>query len=333
MATAGVVLSLLGAMAAHAGLLDAVRARGHVECGVSDGVPGLSTVDASGRWSGLDVEFCAALAAATLGRADAVKYRPLSDADRFKALARGDVDLLARNTAWTLSRDTELGVRFVDVLLYDGQGFLVPRTHALASALELSGARICVQSGTHAEAGLAGFFAARKMRYQPVVSERWSALVQLYAGGQCSVLTGDLTVLASERSRLANPTDHVLLPELISKEPLAPAVGADDSQWFAGVRWTRMALVAAEELGITSANAEALRASGSEAQRAFLGAGAPLGSAIGLAPDWAFQVVRQVGNYGEIFSRNLGSDSPLALERRLNDLWSRGGLMYAPPVR
>lgn len=316
---------------ADAGTLEDVRARGSLECGVSDGVTGFSLFE-NGRWAGLDVEFCSAIAAAVLGNKDAVRFRPLPVGDRFRALMSGEVDVLARNTTWTLSRDTELGVRFVDVLFYDGQGFLVPRTHALASALELSGAKICVMSATLAEPALARFFSVRRMRFQPVASPHWTELVANYVSGVCNVLTADLTTLAVERSRLANPAEHVLLPELVSKEPLAPAVRDNDMQWFAVVRWTLKALIAAEELGLTRANVVAMRGGHtSEELAGFFGAS--IGATMGLPPDWAFQIVKQVGNYGEIFERTVGQGSSLKLERRLNDLWSRGGLMYAPPMR
>ncbi|MEW5962923.1 MAG: amino acid ABC transporter substrate-binding protein [Pseudomonadota bacterium] len=306
-----------------------MRARGHLECGVSDGVAGFSTVDERGRWSGLDVDLCRALAVAVLGDRSAVKLRPLPVADRFRALEAGEVDVLARNTTWTLSRDSERGVRFVDVLFYDGQGFLAPRTHALASALELTGAKVCVLAGAGAEAALAGFFNARRMRYQLVASAHWDELVRLYESGGCTVLSADISALASARSRLSLPSDHVLLPEMVSKEPLGPWVRASDSQWFAIVRWTLKVLIAAEELGISSTSVEAMQAAGSEAVARLLGGGAGLG----LAPDWALQIVRQVGSYGELYERSLGQGSPLKLKRGLNDLWTRGGLMYAPPIR
>lgn len=332
----GVAIGLLAASSASphaasatASTLETVRARGHLECGVSDGVAGFSTVDEKGRWSGLDVDFCRALAVAVLGDKTAVKFRPLSVADRFRALEAAEIDVLARNTTWTLSRDSEQGVRFVDVLFYDGQGFLAPRTHALASALELTGAKVCVLKGTGAEAALAGFFNARRMRFRLVASAHWDEVVHLYDKGECTVLSADISVLASARSRLSVPADHVLLPEMVSKEPLGPWVRASDSQWFAIVRWTLKALVAAEELGMSSASAQAMQAAGSEAVAPVHGGGASLG----LASDWMLQIVRQVGSYGEIYEQNLGQASPLRLKRGLNDLWTRGGLMYAPPIR
>lgn len=313
--------------------LEIVRARGHLNCGVGDGLAGFSQVNARGQWSGLDVEFCSALATAVFGSKDAVKFFNLSPADRFTALANGEVDVLARATAWTLTRDTELGIRFAGVLFYDGQGFLVPRGHAITSVLELSGASVCVLPGSSGERNVTDFFGQRKMRFQLVTSEHWDHLVRTYAAGGCTVLTGDMSVLAFERSRFAAAGDHLLLPELISKEPLGPAVKAGDEQWFSIVRWNAMALVAAEELGITSTNVDAMRASSALDIRRFLGLEADLGASLGLARDWAYQVVKQVGNYAEIFDRTLGHGSALKLDRGLNNLWSKGGLLYAMPLR
>lgn len=318
---------LAGGPRAAASTLETVRARGHLECGVSDGVAGFSVVDERGRWSGLDVDFCRAVAVAALGDRAKVKLRALTVADRFRALEMGEVDVLARNTSWTLSRDSEVAVRFVDVLFYDGQGFLAPRTHALASALELTGAKVCMLAGTGAEAALTGFFNGKRMRHQLVPSAHWEELVKLYESGHCTVLSADVSALAAARSRLAAPAEHVLLPEMVSKEPLGPWVRASDGPWFAIVRWTLRLLIAAEELGLTSAGVAA--GSGGEALAHLAGGGAGLG----LAPDWAEQIVRQVGSYGEIYERNLGLGSPLRLKRGLNDLWTRGGLMYAPPIR
>lgn len=328
------IASALISNAAHAeSRLEIVKARGHLNCGVGDGLAGFSRVNARGHWSGLDVEFCAALAASIFGSKDAVKYFNLTAADRFTALANGDVDVLARATAWTLTRDSELGIRFVGVLYYDGQGFLVPRGHAITSVLELSGASVCVLPGSSGERGVTDFFGQRKMRFQLVTSEHWDHLVRTYAAGGCTVLTGDVSILAFERSRFATANDHLLLPELISKEPLGPAVKAGDEQWFSIVRWTYMAIIAAEEFGLTSSNVDAMRNSNMLDVRRFLGLEADLGASLGLARDWAYQVVKQVGNYAEIFDRTLGHGSDLKLDRGLNNLWSKGGLLYAVPLR
>jgi general L-amino acid transport system substrate-binding protein len=329
----GVLLATLGGAQAAGTTLEAIRTRGHVLCGVGEPQQGFSQASEAGERSGLDVEFCTALAAAVFGNRDAVKLWPLNANDRFKALQSGDVDVLARGAAWTLSRDTESGARFTGVLFYDGQGFLTRRGTAVASVLELSGASICALPGAMGEQGVADFFGAQKMRYQIVTQDNWDDLVKAYAAGSCTVLTGDVSLLAVARSKMKTPGDHMILPELISKEPLGPAVRQDDAQWFAVVRWTLMALIEAEELGLTSANVDAKRASTEPEVRRFLGLEANLGQALGLPRDWAYQIVKNVGNYGEIFDRTLGAKSELKLARGLNNLWTKGGLMYAMPFR
>lgn len=321
------------AWCAPANTLDAVRARGKVVCGVSDHEAGFSEVSARGTWSGLDVEFCSALAAAVLGNRDAVKYLSLNPGDRFKALQDNEIDVLLGATSWTLSRDTELGARFTSTLYYDGQGFIIPRNHSIASVLELSGASICILAGSSDEMAIADFFGSRKMRYQLITSDRWDDLVKTYSNGGCTVLTGDVSLLAYEKSRLPNGSDQMMLPEMITKEPYGPAVRLGDDGWFAVVRWTFMALVAAEELNITSSNVDTMKSSPSHEVRRFLGLDADLGAPLGLSRDWAYQVVKQAGNYGEIFEHTLGQGSSLKLDRGLNNLWSKGGLMYAAPFR
>ncbi|MFT3731043.1 MAG: amino acid ABC transporter substrate-binding protein [Hyphomicrobium sp.] len=322
----------IDAIGAPLNVLDAVRARGKVVCGVQDHAPGFSEVSTRGVWSGMDIEFCSALAAAVLGDRDAVKFLSLNAADRFKSLQDNDVDVLL-GTSWTLTRDTELGARFAAPLYYDGQGFIIPRNHSIASVLELSGASICVLVDTSDEAAISDYFGSRKMRYQLITSDRWEDLIKTYSSGGCTVLTGDMTLLAYEKNRLANGADHMLLPEMISKEPYGPAVRLGDDGWFAIVRWTAMALIAAEEMNISSSNIDTMKASPSHEVRRFLGLDADLGAPLGLSRDWAYQIVRQVGNYGEIFDRTFGQSSPLKLERGLNNLWSKGGLMYAEPFR
>jgi general L-amino acid transport system substrate-binding protein len=330
----GALLALASAASgAETTALDTIRARGYVLCGIGEPQPGFSDVTTAGVRSGLDVEFCSALAAAVFGSKDAVKYWPLSANDRFKALQAGDVDVLSRGATWTLSRDTELGARFTGVLFYDGQGFLTKRGNAVASVLELSGASICALPGAMGEQGVAEFFGAQRMRYQIVAQDSWDDLVKAYAAGSCTVLTGDVSLLAEARSKLKVPADYMILPELITKEPLGPAVRQDDAQWFAVVRWTLMALIEAEELGLTSANVDAQRASTDPGVRRFLGLEANLGQALGLPRDWAYQVVKNVGNYGEIFDRTLGAKSDLKLARGLNNAWTKGGLMYSMPFR
>lgn len=317
----------------EASLIDTIRKRGHVVCGVSDRAPGFSEISGSGTRKGLDVEFCSALAAAVLGNKDSVKFLSLMPSEKFNALRDNEIDVLMGATSWTLTRDTELGARFVATLYYDGQGFIVPRNHSISSVLELSGASICVLPGSTDESAIADYFGARRMRYQLITSDRWDELVKTYASGGCTVLTGDVSLLAYERSRLASGADQMLLPEYISKEPLGPAVKIGRDSWFAVVRWTFMALVAAEELGINSSNVEMMKVSPAHDVRRLLGLEADIGAPLGLTRDWAYQVVRQVGNYAEIFDRTLGQGSALKLDRGLNNLWTKGGLMYSAPMR
>ena len=318
---------------AQASKLETVRARGHVLCGVSEDTPGFSVADTRGKWSGLNVEFCSALAAAVLGSKDAVKFRPLSAPDRVRALTSGDVDVLASATTLTLTRDTELGVRFAGILFHDGQGFLVRRAHALTSVFELSGASICAMAGTNADKALSDYFRAHQMRFQLVSAAHWEDVVKAYGSESCTLLSGDMTVLAEVRARLAKPEEHILLPEVVLKEPVGPAVSQGDEQWLSIVRWTLMALINAEEIGLNSGNVEEMRQSPLATVKQFLGIDSNLGQGMGLGADWAFQIVKQVGNYGEIFDRNVGSKSVLKLDRGMNDVWTRGGLLFSPPFR
>lgn len=330
----GLILALLPQVSLAANpKLQEVRERGHLLCGVSEGTPGFSEADRSGKWHGLEVEFCAALAAAVLGNKDAVKYRQLSAQDRYSALASGDVDVLASAATWTLSRDTELGIRYTETLFYDGQGFLVRRAHALSSVFELSGASICAMAGTSADRALSDFFRAHQMRFQLVSAAHWQDVVKAYASESCTLLSGDLTVLAQERAKLATPTDHILLPEVVLKEPIGPAVAQGDDQWFSIVRWTLLALISAEEIGLDSSNVDEMRQSPLVHVKQFLGIDSNPGQGMGLAADWAYQIVKQVGNYGEIFNRTLGAKSIFKLERGMNDVWTRGGLLFSPPFR
>lgn len=329
-------LALLLAVAASpaiAATLEGVKSRDQLVCGVSNDVAGLAAFESPDVWSGIEPDFCRAVAAAVLGDGTKVRFRPLNNGDSFRALAAGEVDLLAGGPGWTLSRDTELKVRFVEVLLFDGQGFMVPRNHGISSALELSGASICVVAGTRAAEVAANYFARNRMRHQLVTSERWQDLVNVYASGGCTALTADLTQLAATRATFASPADHSLLPEIVSKEPIAPTVRTGDDTWFAIVRWVLMALVAAEELQITRDNVDKSLQSPSEDVRRLLGVDSDLGHSLGLGADWATRVVRHVGNYGEIFDRWLGTGSPLKLPRGYNKLWTQGGLMYSVPIR
>lgn len=319
--------------AAHAGTLDDVRKRGHVACGVTEGTPGLSAADDGGNWSGLGADYCRALGAAIFGRKDAVKFSALNAADRLKALNSGAVDVLAGTTPWTLSFDSDLGIRFAGVLFYDGEAFLVRRADAFSSVFELSGATVCVTTGTSAEQSLGDFFRSRQMKYQIVVADRWTDVVKAYNANSCTVLTGDMSALAYQRSLMGRPSDHILLPEIVSKEPLGPAVRVGDEQWFAIVRWTLMALLTAEELGVGSGNAETMLKSPVLDVKRLLGVEGNLGGSLGLPQDWAYQAIRYVGNYGEMFDRSFGPKSPMRLDRGFNDLWTRGGLMFPAPIR
>ncbi len=328
---------VLGAAAlaapAKADTLDIVKQRGMVTCGVSQGVAGFSAPDDTGKWSGFDIDFCRAVAAAALGDADKVSYVPLSTNERFTALQSGTVDLLSRQTTWTLSRDAGLGIRFVGTAYYDGQGFMVRKELDIDSALKLSGATVCTEQGTTTEQNVADYFSANKLKYEPVVIDSADAIVKAFDTGRCDVYTTDASALYAQRLKLADPAAYVVLPEIISKEPLGPAVRQGDEKWFSIVRWALFALVEAEELGITQANAEAGLTSANPAIRRFLGAEGDSGQQLGLDPRWSYNIVSKVGNYGEIFERNLGQSSELKIDRGINALWNAGGLMYAPPVR
>ncbi len=314
--------------------LDSVKARGELRCGVSTGLAGFSNPDSGGRWQGLDVDICRAIAAAMFGDADKVSYTPLTAAQRFTALQSGEIDVLSRNTTLTLSRDASLGLDFGPVVFYDGQGFLVPTDLGVTSALELDGAAVCVQTGTTTELNLADYFRANGMSFDPVVIESFDEANTTFFANRCDAYTADRSALASIRSAIAPvPADYVLLPEVISKEPLAPAFRHGDNEWGDVVTWVVYALVEAEEKGITQANVAQFTDSNDPVIRRLLGVNPGMGEALGLKEGWVVDVIGQVGNYGEIFARNLGPDTPLNLERGLNDLWSRGGLMYAMPAR
>lgn len=314
-------------------VLDGIRERGFVRCGVRNNLTGFSVVDRNGKWTGLSVDFCAALAAAVLGSDSAVKYLPLVNVRQYSALVDGDVDIVVGGDAWTLSRDTELGVRFVGTLFHDGQVFLVRRDQAVASALELSGTKVCALDGTRAVQGLERFFGTRQMRYTLVLKTKWRDAVDTYQEGNCNVLTGDLSLLASERLTLSQPNAHQVLREVVSKVPLGPVVKMGDDVWFSIVRWTLMALLEAEELGITRENVREFETTKNSRVRQLLGLGTNLGAGMGLTRDWAFNAISKVGNYAELFDRHVGKDSPLQMSRGLNALWTQGGLMYGAPLR
>lgn len=332
------VLAAVGSLAASAAqagpTLDAVKARGEVVCGVNTSLYGFSTPDEKGRWTGLDVDVCRAVAAAVLGDANKARFVPLSAQQRFTALQSGEIDILPRNTTWTLTRDTANGLNFTAINFYDGQGFLVPKALGVKSAKELSGATVCVQTGTTTELNLADFFRANNLSFKPVTIEKYEEVTQAFLAGRCDALTSDKSQLASIRANdTPNPDDYVILPETISKEPLTPSVRQGDDQWFDIVRWVQFATMEAEERGITAATVdEALKSEDPNVKR-MLGVTPGMGAALGLDEKWAYNAIKQVGNYGESYERNVGQGSKLKLERGLNDLWSRGGLMYAPPIR
>ena len=325
----------LAAAGASAATLDDVKARGSLNCGVNTGVPGFAAPDANGEWQGFDVSVCRAVAAAVLGDPEAVNFISTTGKTRFTALASGEIDLLARNTTWTFSRDTDLKFDFVGVNYYDGQGFIVPTALGVSSATELDGATICIQTGTTTELNLADYFRVNDMSYEPVPIETEAEARTQFLAGACDVYTTDRSALASVRVTYPSPDDYVILPEVISKEPLGPLVRHGDSEWGDIVRWTYYALVAAEQYGVTQDNVEEMAAEAGDNPEVnrLLGTEGELGAMIGLENSWAKDAIAAVGNYGEIFSRNIGEDSPVGLERGLNALYTEGGLQYAPPFR
>ncbi len=332
---AALCLSAAGfaATGASAATLGDTKSRGTVRCGVNTGLPGFGFQNDRGEWAGLDVDYCKAIAAAIFNDPTKVVYSPLSAVQRFPALQNNEVDVLARNTTWTMSRDTSLGLSFAGTNFYDGQGFMVKKALGVNSALQLSGATVCVQSGTTTELNLADYFASNNMQYNPVVIESQSDVNAAYDSGRCDVLTTDQSGLYASRLELAQPDDHQVLPEIISKEPLGPAVRQGDDQWFNVVKWTHFALLNAEEFDITQANVEEMRNSDNPEIRRLLGTEGTFGADAGLSNDFVVNIVKAVGNYGEIFERNVGTSSPLGIARGQNALWTKGGLQYAPPVR
>jgi general L-amino acid transport system substrate-binding protein len=332
----GLALTATGAVA---GTLDDVKTKGFIQCGVSQGLPGFSNPDSQNNWTGMDVDFCRAVASAIFNDPTKVKYTPLSAKERFTALQSGEVDILSRNTTWTMSRDTSLGLKFAGVMYYDGQGFMVKKSLGVNSALNLNGASVCTNTGTTTELNLADFFKANNMQYQVVAIENADETLKAYDEGRCDVFTTDQSGLYAERLKVKNPDEHVILPEIISKEPLGPVVRQGDDAWFNVVKWTYYALLNAEELGITQANVEEMKKSTNPEIKRVLGvpnedgSGAGFGTGIGLDEAWAAQIIKNVGNYGEIFERNVGEATPLKIARGKNALWSKGGLQYAPPIR
>jgi general L-amino acid transport system substrate-binding protein len=324
---------LLSASAASAQTLKKVMDRGSLICGVSQGLPGFSNPDDKGNWTGFDVDFCRAVSAAIFNDATKVKFTPLSAKDRFTALQSGEIDLLSRNTTWTLSRDTSLGFNFTGVMYYDGQGFIVRKSLKVNSALELNGASVCTQSGTTSELNLADYFRSNKIKYEVVAFATADETVKAYDSGRCDVFTTDISQLYAEKLKLANANDHVILPEIISKEPLTPAVRHGDDQWFDIVKWVGFAMINAEELGVSSKTIGDAMKSDKPDVRRLVGTEGNFGETLGLGNAWAERIVRLVGNYGEVFDKNVGSGSKLGIDRGINNLWNKGGILYAPPVR
>jgi general L-amino acid transport system substrate-binding protein len=324
------ILTLQGAAAQT---LKTVRDRGMLSCGVSQGLPGFSAPDDKGEWAGLDVDLCRGIAAAIFNDSTKVKFVPLSAKDRFTALQSGEIDVLSRNTTWTLSRDTSLGVNFAGIVYYDGQGFLVRKSLKVNSALELNSASICVQTGTTTEQNLADYFKGNNMKYEVIAFASADETVKAYESGRCDVFTTDVSGLYAERLKLAVPADHAVLPEVISKEPLGPLVRHGDDQWLDVVKWTLFAMIDAEELGVTQKNVDEMAKSDKPELKRVFGADGNLGETLGLTKDWVTRIVKATGNYGEVFDRNVGAGSKLGIARGLNALWNKGGIQYAPPIR
>lgn len=325
---------MAGTSVAQADLLDEVTERGYVQCGVTEGLPGFSNPDDNNEWTGLEVDYCRALAAAIFDDPDAVRYTPLTTAVRFESLSNGNVDVLSRTTTWTMSRDTDLGLSFVGVTYFDGQGFIVRSADGVTSALDLDGAAVCIQSGTTTELNATDYFAANGMDASNFLTfASRPETVQAYLEGRCDTYTTDASGIAGDRTKFDVPGDHIILPEIISKEPLGPAVRSGDTRWFNITRWVLYAWQGAEELGVTSANVDEMLNSENPEIRRLLGVEGDFGSPIGLSSDWAYRIVKQVGNYGESYEANVGPSTALGLDRGLNALWTNGGLHYPMPIR
>lgn len=321
------------AMAANSPTLERVKKNGYLRCGVNEGLIGFASPDTKGNWTGFDVDFCRGLAAVIFNDPNKVRFTPTSAKVRFTVLQSGEVDLLSRNTTWTMSRDVQLGLEFIAVSYYDGQGFMVPKKLNVTGAKQLNGATVCTNTGTTTELNLADYFRANNLKYKIIAFEKNNEVLAAYDAGRCDAYTTDASGLYAEKLKLKNPNDHLILPEIISKEPLGPAVNHGDQQWADLVRWTFFALVNAEELGVTSKNVDQMLKSPNPEIRRLLGVEGAFGEGLGLTKDWVVRLVKRVGNYGEIFERNVGQGSQLKIKRGLNALWNKGGVMYAPPVR
>ncbi|CAM5776634.1 amino acid ABC transporter substrate-binding protein [Labrys miyagiensis] len=325
---------LLGLTATGAGAqtLEAVKARGTLVCGVNEGLEGFSSKNDSGAWSGFDVDFCRAVAAAIFGDAAKVQFVPVSTSERFEALHGGKIDILSRNSTWTLSRELDYGLSFAGVTYYDGQGFMVPRARNVNSALELGGSKVCVQKDTTTRRNQADYFDANSMKYDVVLTDSTQDSLARYKKGECTVVTSDVSQLYAARQELPDAGEHIILPEVISKEPLGPAVRQDDPKWRTLVQWVHFAMLDAEELGVSQSTLDQAKASSRPAVKRLLGSDGDMGDKLGLSKDWVASVVKLVGNYGEVYERNLGKDSKLGIPRGINQLWSLGGIQYAPPA-
>lgn len=340
----GIRLAFLGALIAAFGLagqamsatsptLERVKKNGYLRCGVNEGLPGFASPDNKGEWTGLDVDFCRAIASAIFNDPKKVRFTPTSAKIRFTVLQAGDIDVLSRNTTWTISRDTQLGLEFVGIIYYDAQGFMVPKKLNVTSAKQLKGANVCTNTGTTTELNLADFFRSNNLKYKVIAFEKNQEVIAAYDQGRCDAYTTDMSGLFAERLKMKAPGDHLILPDVISKEPLGPLVNQGDPQWGDIVRWTLFALINAEELGVTSKNVDQMLKSQSPEVRRLLGVEGAFGESMGLTKDWAVRIIRKMGNYGEMFERNVGQGSPLKIPRGRNALWTKGGLQYAPPVR
>jgi general L-amino acid transport system substrate-binding protein len=330
---AGALAVVLAAGPALAARLDDVKARGFVKCGVSQNAPGFSAIGADNEWAGFDVDFCRAVAAAIFNDPKAVRFTPTTNADGWTTLSAGAIDILAHSGTWTMNNDTARGARFVGVSFYDGQAFIVPKASGIDSALKLSGVPLCVEQGTTSELNASDYFAANDLDYKPVSLGSPEESLKAFLDGTCQAYTANSSALAAARSQFPNPADYVILPEIVAKKPLGPAVATGDDGWFAINRWVYFALLDAEELGVTQANVDEMVGSDSPEIKRLLGVEDDFGTPIGLTKDWAYQVIKGVGNYGEIFARNVGPQTPLQLQPGLNALWKDGGLQYAPPIR
>jgi general L-amino acid transport system substrate-binding protein len=325
--------SLAFSVAAQSQTLKTVQDRGSLICGVNPGLQGFASKDANGQWSGFDIDFCRAVAAAIFNDPSKVQYVPLSASERFDALKNKQIDVLSRNSTWTMGREGDDSIVFTGVTYYDGQGFLVPKSKNFQSALELDGSKVCVQPGTTTEPNFIDFFDANHMKYETVHKDSAGALVAAYQAGECDVVTTDASALFALRLQLAKPSDSTILPDIISKEPLSPVVRQDDVQWFNIVKWVNFAMLNAEELGVSSKTIDDALKSQKPAVKRLVGTEGDFGKPFGLSTDWAVRVVRSVGNYAEVFDRNVGTGSKLGIPRGLNELWNNGGIQYAPPIR